>query len=144
LTIGAWQSGTPFDSGLSGTSGVSTSRDGEHHYSVFWRQGTHLAAMTVFGPDAARAASDATVLARLESDALQNAIGGGRTVLDLPEGTSSKLGPARDLTRWVVGGGAAMILAAFAMIVIFSTVLRRGKPQRLALPAAPPRAAPES
>ena len=141
LTLGAWQSGTPFDPGLSGTTGVSISRNGAFAYSVFWRQGTYIAAVSVSGPDATRAEYDATRLAGLEADTLQHAIGGERTTLGLPDSNQPATPKTRrhaDLTPAIVVGAVVTRLTAAALILLGT----RHRPPPL--PSLPPLPSPAS
>ncbi|MGZ6950352.1 MAG: hypothetical protein ACXVJY_19960, partial [Ilumatobacteraceae bacterium] len=64
MTLTAMRGGTMFEPGLSGTAGVSADSDGKQVYTVFWSQGTHFAATTVFALDATRAVNDVALLAR--------------------------------------------------------------------------------
>ncbi|MGZ4764852.1 MAG: hypothetical protein ACXVH5_03645 [Ilumatobacteraceae bacterium] len=131
MTLTAMRGGTMFEPGLSGTAGVSIDSNGKQIYTVFWSQGTHFAATTVFAPDATRAVTDVTLLARLEADTLQHAIGGERNVLGLPASTKSTAPttPGRtDLTRWVIAVAVAMILAMAVLTVYFRRSNRRRPP----------------
>jgi hypothetical protein len=132
MTVAAWQNGIPFAPGLSGAGGVSIDQDGQHTYSVFWRQGTLIAFTSVSGPDAARAAADVTVLAGLEADLLQDAIGGVRVTMAAPEGRPAKPSGPRDFTTWIV-----VTLTSILVAVVGVAVLARRHPPRPPMPPLP-------
>jgi len=94
MTSAALQDGVQFEAGVSGTEGVGITNDDGYVYTVFWRQGSHVASVNVVGSDLERVKRDVKMFTRLEAEALNRVIGGERVAFGLFDSTTTTSTPS--------------------------------------------------